>query len=82
MIRHAKRFFVLVFGGTIVIIGLLLLVLPSPGTLVIIAGLALLATEFVWAERILHKTKHHYRLRKNNQKNHIKKIQQWQGLTD
>lgn len=73
MIRHTKRFFVLIIGITIVIFGLLLLVLPGPGTLVIIIGLALLATEFVWAERILHKTKHHYHKHKNNLKDYIKK---------
>jgi len=30
-----------------------MLVLPGPGILVIIVGLAILATEFVWAERLL-----------------------------
>ena len=35
----------------------LLLVLPGPGLLVIIAGLAVLAREFVWAERALDKAK-------------------------
>jgi hypothetical protein len=30
-----------------------MLVLPGPGLLVIIAGLAILATEYVWAQRLL-----------------------------
>ena len=30
-----------------------MLVLPGPGMVVIIAGLAILATEYVWAERML-----------------------------
>lgn len=47
--RRAKRVVVLVLGGSVVLIGLLLLVLPGPGLLVIFLGLTLLATEFVWA---------------------------------
>jgi hypothetical protein len=34
-----------------------MLVLPGPGIIVIIAGLALLAREFIWAERALNYTK-------------------------
>ena len=34
-----------------------MLVLPGPGILVIIAGLAILATEYVWAERLLRMAK-------------------------
>jgi uncharacterized membrane protein YcjF (UPF0283 family) len=30
-----------------------MLVLPGPGIVVIIAGLAILATEYVWAQRLL-----------------------------
>ena len=37
--------------------GLVLLVLPGPGTPVLLAGLALLATEFTWAERLLASAK-------------------------
>jgi uncharacterized protein (TIGR02611 family) len=36
-----------------VIAGVLMLVLPGPGLLAIIAGLAILATEFAWAEAVL-----------------------------
>ena len=48
-----RRLIVFVIGSTILIAGLLMLVLPGPGILVIIVGLAILATEFVWAERLL-----------------------------
>jgi hypothetical protein len=37
----------------LLVIGALLLVLPGPGIPLIVAGLALLALEFVWAERLL-----------------------------
>lgn len=56
-LRKARRLAVLVVGGTIVLIGIALLVFPGPGLLVIFAGLALLATEFIWARRLLSKAK-------------------------
>ena len=59
-LKHTKRVVVLVFGVTLIIIGGALLVLPGPGIVVIIASLAVLATEFVWAQSLLDKAKHHY----------------------
>lgn len=44
-------------GLTIVAAGLAMLVLPGPGWITIVAGLALLATEYVWARRLLEKAK-------------------------
>ena len=43
---------VFIFGSTIVIVGLALLILPGPGWVVIFLGFALLATEFVIAEKV------------------------------
>jgi uncharacterized protein (TIGR02611 family) len=43
-------------GFTIVLIGIAMLVLPGPGLLVMAAGLAMLALEFAWAERVLERT--------------------------
>ena len=48
---------VAVIGGTFVVVGIALLVLPGPGIAFIIVGLAILATEFVWAEALLHRVK-------------------------
>jgi uncharacterized protein (TIGR02611 family) len=58
-LRSTKRIVVLVIGLALVVGGLAMLVLPGPGILVVIAGLAVLATEFVWAERMLDVAKHH-----------------------
>jgi uncharacterized protein (TIGR02611 family) len=55
--RSGKRIAVTVAGGFVVLVGIVLLVLPGPGILVIIAGLAILATEYVWAERLLRMAK-------------------------
>jgi uncharacterized protein (TIGR02611 family) len=45
-----------VVGFTIVLVGIAMLVLPGPGLLVMAVGLAMLALEFTWAERILERT--------------------------
>jgi uncharacterized protein (TIGR02611 family) len=55
--RNGKRIGVAVAGFTLILIGAALLVLPGPGWLVIFLGLAVLATEFVWAERALNVAK-------------------------
>jgi tellurite resistance protein TerC len=52
-----RRIVVGVVGGTILLIGVALIVLPGPAFIVIPVGLAILATEFVWAQRWLHKAK-------------------------
>jgi membrane protein implicated in regulation of membrane protease activity len=58
--KPARQLISLVIGGTLILIGGLLIVLPGPFTLpFVFAGLVVLAAEFVWAERILERTKHH-----------------------
>ena len=47
------RIVVGVLGAVIVLVGFVLIPLPGPGWLIVFAGLALLATEFAWAERLL-----------------------------
>ncbi|HLF60686.1 MAG TPA: PGPGW domain-containing protein [Acidimicrobiia bacterium] len=47
-----------VLGGFILIIaGLAMLVLPGPGILTILGGLALIGQEFEWARRIVDRVK-------------------------
>ena len=52
-LKQAKRVVVIVVGFTVLVLGIVLIVLPGPATLVIPLGLAILATEFVWARRLL-----------------------------
>ena len=54
--RSGKRLFVLLAGLGVLGAGLAMIVLPGPGVIVIILGLAILATEFAWAERALDRT--------------------------
>jgi len=47
---------VVLAGFVVILVGLALIPLPGPGVLVIAVGLAVLALEFAWAERLLEKT--------------------------
>ena len=51
--RTARQVVVAVIGGTVVLFGVALIVLPGPAFIVIPAGVAILATEFAWARRLL-----------------------------
>ncbi|MEV1050436.1 TIGR02611 family protein [Streptomyces sp. NPDC049887] len=48
---------VFIVGFAVVVAGVIMLPLPGPGWLVIFAGMAIWATEFVWAQLVLHWTK-------------------------
>jgi hypothetical protein len=56
-LRQAKRLVKIVFGFTMLLLGVIMLVTPGPGVPIIIFGLALLAAEFVWAQRLLNRLK-------------------------
>ena len=49
----ARRFAVAVIGGTVVLLGIAMIVLPGPAFVVIPAGLAILGIEFAFARRWL-----------------------------
>jgi Putative transmembrane protein (PGPGW) len=49
--KQFKRIAIAVAGGTVVAIGIAMIVLPGPAIIVIPAGLAILAIEFAWARR-------------------------------
>jgi tellurite resistance protein TerC len=55
--KHVRRIVVMVLGGTVLAIGIALIVLPGPAFIVIPAGLAILAIEFAWARRWLNKAR-------------------------
>jgi tellurite resistance protein TerC len=52
-IQQAKRFLKILFGFTLLMLGLAMLITPGPGWLTIALGLGVLAAEFVWARRLL-----------------------------
>lgn len=57
--KMARRVVVAVVGFTLLVLGavLSLPLVPGPGFVVVLAGLALLAAEFVWARRLLKRFK-------------------------
>jgi uncharacterized protein (TIGR02611 family) len=55
--RNAKRVAVTIAGVAVILLGVAMLVLPGPGIIVIVAGLAILATEYIWARRLLETAK-------------------------
>ena len=52
-----KRVLVGVVGGLITVLGVVALIAPGPGWLIIFAGLGILGTEFAWAARALKTAK-------------------------
>jgi len=56
-VQQAKRFFIILIGFTLLLLGVVMLVTPGPGWAAIFGGLALLAAEFVWARRLLNHLK-------------------------
>lgn len=50
---QAKRAVIAIVGGTVLLIGIALVVLPGPAFVVIPVGLAILASEFLWARKLL-----------------------------
>lgn len=66
-LAQAKRLIVIVIGSTVLAAGIVMIVLPGPAVVVIPTGLAILATEFVWARRLLVSVKERIeRMRKGN----------------
>ena len=70
MKNFARKAIVALIGFPLIIIGVLLIPLPGPGLLVILAGLFVLAIEFEWAKRHKHRIKRHLKkLRNKSNKN-------------
>jgi uncharacterized protein (TIGR02611 family) len=57
--RNSLRILLTLVGFLLVAVGLVLLVLPGPGILVVLAGFAVLATQYTWARNALELTRRH-----------------------
>jgi uncharacterized protein (TIGR02611 family) len=49
----AKKIAIGIAGTIVLIVGVIAIPYPGPGWLIVFAGLAILATEFEWADRLL-----------------------------
>jgi len=56
-VKQARRIVLILVGFTLLALGIIMIFTPGPGTPVILAGLGLLAAEFVWARRIMERIK-------------------------
>ena len=55
--KTARRIAVLAVGSTVLLLGVVMLVTPGPGLIVIPIGLAILGAEFTWARIWLRKVR-------------------------
>ena len=55
--QQATRLAVAIVGFTVTLLGVVMLVTPGPGWLMILLGLGVLGVEFVWARRLLRRLK-------------------------
>ena len=55
--KAARRVAITLVGGTVVLIGVVMLVFPGPAFVVIPIGLAILGLEWAWARRLLRAVK-------------------------
>jgi uncharacterized protein (TIGR02611 family) len=55
--RLAKRIAIAIVGGTVLLVGIAMIILPGPAVVVIPIGLGILGLEFAWARRWLRKIK-------------------------
>ncbi len=52
-VQNARKAAVLITGTAVLLVGIAMIVLPGPAVVVIPLGLGILATEFLWARRLL-----------------------------
>lgn len=56
-VEQVRRLSRIAAGFTLLAVGIVMLVTPFPGWLVILLGLGLLGAEFVWARRLMERIK-------------------------
>ncbi len=56
-VAQVRRIFLILAGFTLLVLGIIMIFTPGPGTPVILMGLGLLGAEFVWARRIMERIK-------------------------
>jgi len=78
--KTARRVAVLAVGSTVVLLGIVMLVTPGPGLIVIPIGLAILGVEFAWARIWLRKVRERLSYQNSNKhasraENHRDRVQ-------
>jgi tellurite resistance protein TerC len=57
LLKQIRKLVIIIVGGTVLVVGVLMIVGPGPAFIVIPAGIAILAIEFAWARLFLKKAK-------------------------
>ena len=60
MYRHGKKIAIGVIGVLVLLLGIVMIPYPGPGWLVVIAGMGILSTEFIWAKNLREFTVKYY----------------------
>ena len=55
--KSVRRYVIFIIGATIILLGVVMIATPGHAIIVIPFGLAILATEFIWARKLLKKFK-------------------------
>ena len=55
--KLAKRIVIAIVGGTVLLLGIVMMITPGPGIPAILVGLGILGVEFAWARHWLKKVK-------------------------
>jgi tellurite resistance protein TerC len=71
--KQAWKLVIFVVGITILLLGVIMIVTPGPALVVIPLGLIILATEFVWARRLLTRFEHEFKAARQKLLKKIKK---------
>lgn len=77
-----KRVVILLVGTSVVIVGIIMIVTPGPAIVVIPAGLAILATEFVWARMLLKYFKNKFVYYSKETRNFLRRNKPYQTPDD
>ena len=56
-LKAVKRLIIATIGFTLLLIGVAMIVLPGPAIIIIPVSLGILATEFIWAKKLLKRAK-------------------------
>ena len=77
--KTARRIAILAVGSTVVALGIVMLVTPGPGLIVIPIGLAILGLEFAWARAWLRKVRE--RISETNARNRAERAENHRDRT-
>ena len=64
--RSLRKLMIAMVGGSVLLVGVAMIVLPGPAIVVVPLGLAILATEFLWARRWLKQAKAKFQKREKH----------------